>query len=402
MKYIKRRNFLKTTTLAASGTLMVPQFLQAMYSQNLPIASNGQKILIVIQLSGGNDGLNTVIPISNDIYYQKRPAISIEKSKTGILTDNAGLHPALTAFRSMYDNGELAILNDVGYPNPDRSHFRSMDIWQSASSANEIWNSGWLGRYLDAQCANCSQPTQILELDDVLSLAMKGETHKGIAFKDPALLLKSSNAPYFRQLLQSHQSHEESLADYLYKTLADTVQSADVIFKAAKSGTTATTYPATSLGKSLKTIASLIAGNLNTSVYYLSLGSFDTHVNQAAQQQRLLAELNGAVDAFVKDMKSQNRFEDILLMSFSEFGRRVSQNASAGTDHGTANNMFFAGGSLKQKGLLNSMPTLLDLDNGDLKYRVDFRNVLATVLENWLGTSSKSILKGTFSPMSFV
>jgi len=400
--YVKRRGFLRNSTLATAGTLMVPQFLQAMYRQNTPVSSGGQKVLVVIQLSGGNDGLNTVIPISSDIYYQKRPALAIDKNKTGILTDDAALHPALGAFRSMYDIGELAILNDVGYPNPDRSHFRSMDIWQSASGANEIWNTGWLGRYLDAQCTNCAQPTQILELDDVLSLAMKGEVHKGIAFKDPALLLKSSNAPYFRQLVDAHHTQEEPLADYLYKTLADTVQSADMIFKAAKTGNTSSTYPATGLGKSLKTIASLIAGGINTSVYYLSLGSFDTHVNQAAQQQRLLAELNGAVEAFVKDLKLQNRFDDVLLMSFSEFGRRVGQNASGGTDHGTANNMFFVGGSLKQKGLLNNMPTLLDLDNGDLKYRVDFRNVLATVLENWLETPATSILKGAFQPMAFV
>jgi len=400
--YIKRRHFIKNSSLATAGTLMVPQFLQAMYRQNPPISSGGQKVLIVIQLSGGNDGLNTVIPIGSDIYYQKRPALAIEKNKAGRLTDEAALHPALVAFRSMYDNGELAILNDVGYPNPDRSHFRSMDIWQSASGANEIWNTGWLGRYLDAQCTNCTQPTQILELDDVLSLAMKGEVHKGIAFKDPAMLFKSSNAPYFKQLVDAYHTHEEPLADYLYKTLADTVQSADVIFKASKTGNTSTSYPTTGLGKSLKTIASLIAGGINTSVYYLNLGSFDTHVNQAAQQQRLLTELNDAVEAFVKDMKLQNRFNDVLMMSFSEFGRRVSQNASAGTDHGTANNMFFVGGSLKQKGFLNAMPNLLDLDNGDLKYRVDFRNVLATVLENWLGSPASMILKGTFQPMAFV
>jgi uncharacterized protein (DUF1501 family) len=400
--YIKRRHFIKNSSLVAAGTAMVPQFLQAMYKQHIPASTDAQKILLVIQLSGGNDGLNTVIPISNDIYYQKRPSIAIDKNKAGKLNDDAALHPALPFFRSLYDNGELAILNDVGYPNPDRSHFRSMDIWHSGSPANEIWSTGWLGRYLDAQCSNCTQPTQILELDDVLSLAMKGEVHKGIAFKDPAFLHKSSNSPYFKQLLESHNTHEEPLADYLYKTLTDTVQSAEAIFKAAKTGNTAITYPATGMGKNLKTIASLIAGGINTQVYYLSLGSFDTHINQAAQQQRLLSELNNAVEAFVQDMKQQNRFNDVLLMTFSEFGRRVGQNASAGTDHGTANNMFFASGSLKQKGLLNSMPTLLDLDNGDLKYRVDFRNVFATVLDNWLKIPSTTILKGTFQPIGFV
>jgi uncharacterized protein (DUF1501 family) len=399
--FIKRRRFIAQSSLVTAGTLFVPKFLQAAAGPLYKGTAEPERILIVIQLSGGNDGLNTVIPISNDIYYQSRPSIGIAANKAAVIHTDAALHPALTAFQKMYDQGELAILNNVGYPNPDRSHFRSMDIWHSASSSHDYWNTGWLGRYLDHACHGCDKPTQVLEINDVLSLALKGEQHKGIATQDPAQLFATSSAPYFKQLAKHDHPHEP-LADYLYKTLADTINSAESIFTAAKAGSTNSIYPNTALAKHLKTVASLIAGGMNTSVYYLSLGSFDTHVNQAAQQQRLLAELNGAVEAFVADIKKQNRFKDVLLMTFSEFGRRVAQNASAGTDHGAANNMFFVSGSLKEKGLLNSMPKLQQLVNGDIPFDIDFRRVLATVLQQWLKTDPTPILKESFQALSFV
>lgn len=161
-------------------------------------------------------------------------------------------------------------------------------------------------------------------------------------------------------------------------------------------------YPSTELGKSFKTIASLIFSDINTKVYYVSLGSFDTHVNQQNQQQRLFKEMNEAITAFVKDLKTQNRFDDVMLMSFSEFGRRVSQNASGGTDHGTANNMFLIGGGLKQKGFINPLPDLADLQDGDLKHKVDFKNVYATILNKWLAVDDKLILNKKFEMMAFL
>ncbi len=167
--------------------------------------------------------------------------------------------------------------------------------------------------------------------------------------------------------------------------MSETLSSADYIFQQSKLHPSSQIYPATETGKNLKTISSLIMSDINTKVYYLSLGSFDTHVNQENQQKRLFTELNDAISVFVKDLKDNNRFQDVMVMTFSEFGRRVAQNASGGTDHGTANNMFFIGGGLKQKGLINAMPDLTDLNEGDLKHTVDFKNVYATVLNKWLG-----------------
>jgi uncharacterized protein (DUF1501 family) len=398
--YLKRRNFIQLGSLA-TGSILIPDFLKA-FEKPYAVPS-GNKVVVIIQLSGGNDGLNTVIPVRNDIYYKQRPRLGIKKEMALSISDEAGLHPSLTAFRELNDNGHLGIVNCVGYPNPDRSHFRSMDIWHSASGSREYLDTGWLGRYLDAQCKPGDRPTKAMEIDDVLSLALKGEQMKGLAFRDPRRLYGSSQEKYFKDISNAHKSSSEaSPVDYLYKTMAETLSSADYIYQQSKLHPTSKTYPSTALGQNLKTIASLIFSEINTKVYYVSLGSFDTHFGQEAQQKRLFTELNDAVKAFTDDLKKNNRFDDVLLFTFSEFGRRVSQNASGGTDHGTANNMFFIGGGLKQKGLINTLPDLSDLQDGDLKYKVDFRDVYATVLHKWLDADDATIIGKKANYLSFI
>ncbi len=397
---IRRKEFIQVGSLA-TASLMLPKFLKALESPARVMPGN--KVLVILQLSGGNDGLNTVIPYRNDLYYKARPRLGIGKDKALALTDETGLHPALPAFRECYEDGSLGILNNVGYPNPDRSHFRSMDIWHTASQSDEYLNHGWLGRYLDAQCRDCDKPTQAIEIDDILSLALKGEQNKGIAVKDPKRLYGTANEKFFRELMKEHRDEAgEQPVDYLYKTMAETLSSADYIFQQSRLHPTSAEYPKSELGNSLKTIASLIYSEINTKVYYVSLGSFDTHINQEAQQQRLFTEMNDAVGAFVKDLKQQHRFEDVLLLTFSEFGRRVEQNASGGTDHGTANNIFLLSGGLKRKGILNAAPDLADLNEGDLKFQVDFKNVYATVLKQWLNADDLAILNRKYDYLDFI
>ena len=397
---IKRKEFIQIGSLA-TASLLVPKFLKAFESKSMVLPGN--KVVVILQLSGGNDGLNTVIPFRNDLYYKARPKLGIAKDKVLALTDEVGLNPALKGLKELYDDGSLSILNNVGYPNPDRSHFRSMDIWHTASDSNEYWTNGWMGRYLDSQCKGCDKPTQAIEIDDVLSLALKGEQVKGIAVKDPRRLYGTANEKFFRDIMKNHVDEAgEQPADYLYKTMAETLSRADYIFKQSRMHPTNAVYPTTNLGSSLKTIASLIYSEINTKVYYVSLGSFDTHINQEGQQNRLFTEMNDAIKAFVKDLKEQHRFDDVLLFSFSEFGRRVEQNASNGTDHGTANNMFMISGGLKQKGILNPMPDLSDLNEGDLKYNVDFKNVYATILNKWLKADDKSILMKQYEYLNFI
>ena len=383
---LKRRDFLKISSLA-TASLMIPNFLQAMAVPEALDKEN--RIRVILQFSGGNDGLNTIIPTRNDIYFREREAIAVKDSLR--LTDEAGINPSLSYFKELFDKGELAVLNNVGYPNPDKSHFRSMDIWQSASRSDEFLETGWVGRYLDEACYNCERPTQALEIDDMLSLALKGEEKKAFAFKDPQRLFQTSQEKFFKTLADNHH-HEEETVDYLYQTMGSTINNAGYIFEKSKAKSSYVIYPNTTLGKDFKNIASLINSDINTKVYYLSVGSFDTHVNQNQKQAQLFTEINDAVKAFVQDLKGSGRFKDTLMMTFSEFGRRVSQNASKETDHGTANQMFFVSGNLKKKGILNALPDLEKLDDGDLIYTEEFRKVYATVLKNWLGADSNKIL----------
>jgi len=404
MLILNRRSFLQVGSLA-SASMMMPKFLKAFEKDNL--APPGNKVLVVVQLSGGNDGLNTVIPYRNDIYYRSRPTLGIQREQALSLTDEIGIHPALQGLKGLYDEGSLAIMNNVGYPNPDRSHFRSMDIWQSASASSENWTDGWIGRFLDAQCKGCDKPVQALEIDDTLSLAMKGDLQKGLAFKDPDKLQAAANDRMFKELLGKENSghpieDDHAPVDYLYKTMGATMSSAGYIKNQFKAYKTKELFPATDLGKNMQTIARLIMSDISTKVYYVSHGAFDTHVNQLASQQTQLKRLDEAITALTRELKNNNRFQDVVIVTFSEFGRRVAQNASGGTDHGTANNMFLIGGGLKKQGLLNDGPDLVNLDEGDLQHTVDFKSVYATLLKNWLGADDAAILKKQYEHLSFV
>jgi len=397
-----RRHFLKNTALA-SGALMVPAFLkpfEALGKSEL----RGHKNLVIIQLSGGNDGLNTIVPHGNDIYYQKRSTIAINKNDIVKLNDMQGFNPSLSALKEIYDQGWMSIINSVGYPNPDRSHFRSMDIWQTGSESNQFLTTGWIGRYLDSNCQTCSKPYTAIEVDDTLSLAMKGAKMKGIAVQDPGKLYQTTREPFFKDLVHEHSADNlsEDNLGYLYKTMIETYSSAEYIQNTSKTYTVNSEYPATQLGNQLKTVSKFINSGLQTRIYYVSLSGFDTHVRQQDQQARQLKIYGDAVAAFIKDLKQSGKLDDTLVMTFSEFGRRVEQNASNGTDHGTANNILIYGGKLKKAGFYNEAPDLSQLDNGDLKYQVDFRDVYATLLDKWLDVNNGQILTKRFAGLNFV
>jgi uncharacterized protein (DUF1501 family) len=399
---MKRRDFLKNTALA-SGAFLIPSFLkplEAMATADM----TGYKNLVIIQLSGGNDGLNTIVPYGNDIYYQKRNTIAIKQPEIIALDDMQGLNPNLSSLKEIYDQGWMSVINSVGYPNPDRSHFRSMDIWQTGSSADQFLTTGWIGRYLDANCAVNKDPYTAVEVDDTLSLAMKGAKMKGIAVQNPAKLYQNTREPFFKKLVDEHTDahlNEDNLG-YLYKTMIETYSSADYIQHTSKTYNTTAQYPQSAFAKQLKSVAKFINSGLKTRVYYVSLSGFDTHTQQQNQQGRQLKVYGDAVAAFIKDLKQAGKLDDTLVMTFSEFGRRVEQNASDGTDHGTANNIMIFGGKLKKAGIYNSAPNLAQLDNGDLKYEIDFRDVYATLLDRWLNVNNSRILNRNFAGLNFV
>ncbi|MDO6738088.1 DUF1501 domain-containing protein [Wenyingzhuangia sp. 2_MG-2023] len=397
---MKRRDFIINSSLA-SGMLFVPSFVRAF--ENVPKHKLGHKKMVVIQLSGGNDGLNTVVPFRNDLYYKKRPKIAINYKNLLHLNNELALPDYMSPLKNLYDSGYLSIINNVGYPNPVRSHFRSADIWQTATDANEYKSTGWLGNYLDAY----KQESHIaIDVGNKLSLALKGADKSGIAAFDPKMLYRNANDPFFKKVLNKHHEDEHLSEDnlgYLYKQMIQAESSASYIHQTSKTYTSTTTYPNNILGKQLATTADFINANLETKVYYVSMGGFDTHVNQTTKHEKLMTILSEGLEVFVNDLKKNDTFKDTLILVFSEFGRRVEENAGAGTDHGAANNLFVLTENLKKPGAYNNVADLSNLDNnGDIKYEIDFRQVYATVLEKWLEADPKKVMGKSFDSLNFI
>ncbi len=368
---MNRRNFLSLTGTFTGGVLLIPEFLHAFGSQNSLVI--GEQCLVFIQLNGGNDGLNTYIPYENPLYYDLRTKIAI--GKEAVIGKNKGMafHPALKDFPQMQQNGDLTILQNVGYPEPNRSHFRSQEIWQTATDSNKYISEGWLGRYLDLQCKE-PQPTAGINLDSIDNLALKGMEPNTITVKNPNQFKVKTDKDDTIKLSDNPQ------LDFVRKVANSVTEGSDEIQKAIAKSTTENSYPKTGLSKNLEWIARLIKGNLNSKVYYTSLGGFDTHDNQLAIQERKLTELNDAIFSFYQDLKKAQLLQNVTIVVFSEFGRRVKDNGN-GTDHGTAAPMFIIGGNNKGT-VLGKNPNLSDLDNGDLKYEIDFRSVYATLLQH--------------------
>jgi len=404
MSKVTRRDFFKFSALA-SASMMIPNFIRPLQAKEImeKFTASGAKKLVIVQLSGGNDGLNTVIPFKNDIYYSSRNSIAIKESDVLKISDELGFNPAMTKFKALYEQGNLSIINNVGYPNPDRSHFRSMDIWQSASDSNKYVSSGWLGRYLDSECPDCKNPYNAIEVNDTLSLALKGEKYNGIAVENPERFFMSTSEKYFADVADANKNHhDDENVSYLYKTIVEATSSAEYVYKTSKIYKSKVEYPKGNFSNNLKTIAELIISGIDTQVFYVSLGGFDTHINQNGKQENLLGELSEGLYSFTEDLKMNGQLDDTFIMTFSEFGRRVKQNASGGTDHGTANNVFVINGKLKHPGFYNHAPDLTNLDNGDLKYEIDFRNIYSEILSKWLNVNDKKILGGSFDNLGLI
>ena len=370
---MNRRNFLALTGTFTGGSLLLPDFLYAYGSQkNLVVAD---QCVVFVQLNGGNDGLNTFVPYQDPNYYFLRPKIALSKEEVIGADKGMAFHPALKGFAQMLQNGDLSVLQNVGYPEPNRSHFRSQEIWQTASASKEYINEGWLGRYLDLQCTE-HNPIAGINLDTIDNLSLKGNEPNAITVKDPDRFKVNKGKEAEVQL-----SKNPSL-DFVRKIAESVIEGSDEIQKSLDKSITETSYLKSGLGKNLEWIARLIKGNLNSKVYYTSLGGFDTHDNQLPIHKNKLTELNDALTSFYDEIKKANLLQNVTIVVFSEFGRRVKDNKN-GTDHGTAAPMFIIGGKNKGK-IIGNNPNLTDLDKGDLKYEIDFRSVYASLLNEKL------------------
>jgi uncharacterized protein (DUF1501 family) len=408
-----RRHFLQATlgsSALVSCGLSVPQFL-ARSALAAEVQAKGTKgrgakdnVLVVVQLAGGNDGLNTVIPFADDGYARNRFALRVPTEQMLKIDGHVALHPQLKDLRKLIESQRVAIVQGVGYPNPDRSHFRSMDIWNSAQRNVEHPRDGWLGRTLEhgRHQAGFDVPALHLGSEELpLALASRQLAVPSVESMDSFRLRTSDGSvplSTLKTLAEIRRPDASPLLDFLCRSTLNAYAASQQVQQALVEGKTATPYPENfGLAKKLKTIAQLIDAGLGTRIYYVSLAGFDTHANQAQSHSNLLRELSESLSAFVADLAARGHLDRVLVLSFSEFGRRVRENASQGTDHGTAAPVFLAGGKV-QAGLIGKHPSLSDLDQGDLKFHTDFRSVYAAILDGWLGCPSQTVLGQKFSP----
>ncbi|MEN9961399.1 MAG: hypothetical protein RL045_1652 [Bacteroidota bacterium] len=406
-KELSRSEFLRQMALLSGGLSLgiagLPGQAYAQLPAGLAASVPAGNVLVIIQLAGGNDGLNTVIPAENDTYFSKRPDIAIKKVDALALKNGMYLHPSMTGIKSLYDQGNVAVVQSVGYANPNRSHFRATDIWNTGSDANVVWEEGWAARYLAEKypsypIAMPAHPMAI-QLGSVESLLFQSDIGRfGTVFEDPNLFYQLVSGTLTDDEIPPATLAGDELA-FLKQISSASLLYSTVIRDGALKGANAVSYPATNLAKQLGIVAKLISGGLETPVYLCTIGGFDTHANQLNQHANLWKQISDAVTAFQKDLKTQNKADKVTLMTFSEFGRRVNQNGTTGTDHGTAAPLFVIGNTVRG-GLVGDNPNLTNLDtNGDLKANFDYRQVYSTILSDHLGlstTSTAGIFKQSF------
>lgn len=447
-----RREFVTGGLRLLSASATLPLFLghtaSALAATKAQRAKDdAQRILVVVQLAGGNDGLNTVVPHGHREYYRARPRLAIPERDVLRIDDEIGLHPAATGLKELHDQGRMSIVQGVGYPNPNRSHFVSTDIWMSADPRGRS-SSGWLGRYFDNCChGTADEPrsrkrrkadpqraplpaSRAIALTAESPLALQGEDFAPLSFNNPDQLRwraprgdrqaerigRALNDPAAFERLAGHSASsdptdpnhapqiaglpdEPQLAEFLRRAALDAHLGADEIRSAAQG--MGRGRSGSQLARSLDLVARMIQRDFPTHVYYVSHGGFDTHAGQANTHANLIRQLSDALKGFVDTLERDGLLDRVMVMTFSEFGRRVDENASVGTDHGEAAPLFVLGSQLKDP-VVGRHPSLKNLNRGDLAFEIDFRRVYASMLQDWLGIRARDVLGGNYRPLSMI
>ncbi len=404
--FASRRDFLKTSGLVAWG-LSVPTFLgRTAHAAGAPgKKGNKDTILVVVELTGGNDGLNTVVPFKDAEYTRLRPTLKLPTDQLKKVNDELGLHPSLGGLAELLQDRALCIVQGVGYPNPSQSHFRSMDIWQ-AGSLERALTEGWLGKALK-KLPGGTQSFHLKSANQSSPLALEGAPMRvpSIATLEEFQLRMTAASGADKKEQEKvvegslrRTTGKPGLLDFVSRTAANTYASSRRLAEVGKNYQPRAPYPNTPLANRLKLAAQLIDADLGARIFYVSLENFDTHATQAPAHADLLGQLSGAVTAFYKDLKARGQADRLLLMTFSEFGRRAKENGSKGTDHGSGAPLFLVGGKVKA-GVVGKHPSLTDLQDGNLKFDTDFRQVYAAVLDKWLGVPHRDVLGKEFKPV---
>ena len=370
--------------------------------QGTSIEKHPERMLVVIELSGGNDGLNAVVPFGDPAYYRARPTLGIPERQTIEVADGLGFHPSMVGFERLYKDGLLAGVHGCGYENPSLSHFSSMEFWHTGVP-NGGEPLGWLGRLADGNYDPAAH-NLIVNVGNAQSLAVRSRRHSPLVFSDPERFRREGEDDEKRALVELSQARTtaNSTLEFLAATAQNATTSSGFVRRAWADYRTPVDYGSGGgLAGNLQRVAALIAAGIPTRLFYVTYqgNAFDTHVHQADLHSRLLMYTADAVHGFLADLERLGRADEVAVMIFTEFGRRVEENGSFGTDHGTATPMFIAGAGVKG-GFYGTHPSLTDLDDGNMKMTTDFRRVYATVIQEWLGFSdTQAVLKGQFDPL---
>ncbi len=404
--FLTRRDLMKHGGMIAVG-LAAPKWLSTIAEADVLRISKGGKaasdtVLVVCQLSGGNDGLNTVVPYSDALYYKYRPSLAHQENVILKLNESLGFHPSMKGMHTLYKEGKVAVVTNVGYPKPNRSHFKSMDIWQSASPDDKM-KHGWIGRHIDIAMKNQTpNPIVALGLSTEKPLSLVGENASIPCFAsltDVQNMLGDANSEKLLRDIQGMDAMTGSPTRVVQQANKSALDAMSILSKQLSKFTPKQTYGDDNFGKGFKQISQLIGASPATRVVYFSAGGFDTHSRQVDTHAKLLENFSNAVTSFQREMETLGKADKVVVLVFSEFGRRVSENASQGTDHGAAAPMFLIGSKVKG-GIHGSKPDLTDLQDGDLKYKIDFREVYASTLDNWVGGDSEVVLGQKFKPLA--
>ena len=395
-----RRRFLaqtagQTAALGFAAGAPLPLLASALLAKT-------ERILIVLELQGGNDGLNTVVPASDPLYRRFRPELAVRPTDVLPIADGMGFHPALNGFAKLLEAGQLAVVQGVGYPEPNRSHFESMDIWHTCRPRGDSRADGWLGRWLEKSPSHGTDPQGLHLGADKLPLALMSRRVRVPSVNSlEEFRLRGIEDREFRDAVQSLAETPRTdgdLLSFVQSSTSAALSASERLAVAAKAGNSKVVWPQSPLAGRLQMMSRLIRSGLDTSLYYTSLGGFDTHAQQPDAHRSLLRQVGDAVQALLAELEESGDSSRVTVLAFSEFGRRVAENASAGTDHGTAGPVFLAGAAVKP-GLHGPAPDLSSLRDGDLQFTVDFRTVYAAVLKHWLAADPAAILPGSYTPI---
>lgn len=405
-----RREFLKWGS-RGMGLLAFSQFAPSFLVESTlaatPSPEKDRSILVLVQLAGGNDGLNTVIPYEDPEYYRLRPTIGIKKQEALRLDDTLGLHPSLAALHALMQEGRAGIIQNVGYPNPNHSHFRSSEIWETGSESDQFLPTGWIGRFLDNACGGVDtagtggDPVAVHVTNELPQSFQAKYAHSTFGLRGGGNRNNRENLAFLEKLVKEDDHEANANASFLRATMMDALVTEKSVQKTLGNYRAEAAYPGNNFAQSLRNVAALISAGMSTRVYFVSLGGFDTHSNQVTNHANLLKTLSEGLASFQRDLVAKKLDSQVLTMTFSEFGRRPNENESRGTDHGTAAPLFVMGSQIK--GSLHGTPPSLNLQkNRDLEFSTDFRQVYATVLDKWFSCPTDKVLGKSYSPLPFV